>query len=75
MKTKKPTKEWQEKALAKGKGDGAPVVTQDEYRTSLMKALGYYNLNMDNSQRAKVALAYIKKNHKPQYEILSKVPD
>ena len=75
MKTKKPTKEWQEKAIAKGKGDGAPVVTQDEYRTSLMKALGYYNLNMDNSQRAKVALAYIKKNHKPQYEILSKVPD
>jgi len=75
MKTKKPTKEWQEKALAKGKGDGAPVVTQEEYRTSLMKALGYYNLNMDNSQRAKVALAYIKKNHKPQYEVLSKAPD
>lgn len=75
MKTKKPTKEWQEKALAKGRGDGAPVVTQEEYRTSLMKALGYYNLNMDNSERAKVALAYIKKNHKPQYEVLSKAPD
>ena len=75
MKTKKPTKEWQEKAIAKGRGDGAPVVTQEEYRTSLMKALGYYNLNMDNSQRAKVALNYIKKNNKTYYEALVKAPD
>ena len=75
MKTKKPSKDWQEKALAKGRGDGAPVVTQDEYRTSLMKALGYYNLNMDNSQRAKVALTYIRKLNKKYYDILSKAPD
>jgi hypothetical protein len=75
MKTKKPTKEWQEKALAKGKGDGAPVVTQDEYRTSLMKALGYYNLNMDNSERAKVVLNYLKKTNKKYYDVLSKAPD
>lgn len=75
MKTKKPTKEWQEKAIAKGKGDGAPVVTHDEYRTSLMKALGYYNLNMDNSQRAKVVLNYLKKNNKTYYEALVKAPD
>jgi hypothetical protein len=75
MKTKKPTKEWQEKALAKGKGDGAPVVTQEEYRTSLMKALGYYNLNMDNSERAKVVLNYLKKTNKKYYDVLSKAPD
>jgi len=75
MKTKKPTKEWQEKAIAKGRGDGAPVVTQDEYRTSLMKALGYYNLNMDNSERAKVVLNYLKKTNKQYYDVLSKAPD
>ena len=75
MKTKKPTQEWKDKAIAKGRGDGAPVVTQDDYRISLMKALGYYNLNLDNSIRAKTALAYIKKNHKSQYDILSKAPD
>jgi hypothetical protein len=75
MKTKKPTKEWQEKAIAKGKGDGAPVVTQDEYRTSLMKALGYYNLNMDNSERAKVVLNYLKKTNKKYYDVLLKAPD
>lgn len=75
MKTKKPTKEWQEKAIAKGRGDGAPVVTQDEYRTSLMKALGYYNLNMDNSERAKVVLNYLKKTNKKYYDVLSKAPD
>ena len=75
MKTKKPTKDWQEKALAKGRGDGAPVVTQDEYRTSLMKALGYYNLNMDNSERAKVVLNYLKKTNKKYYDVLSKAPD
>lgn len=75
MKTKKPTKEWQQKAIAQGKGSGAPVVTQDEYRTSLMKALGYYNLNMDNSERAKVVLNYLKKTNKKYYDVLSKAPD
>ena len=75
MKTKKPTKEWQEKAIAKGRGDGAPIVTQDEYRTSLMKALGYYNLNMDNSERAKVVLNYLKKTNRTYYDVLSKAPD
>ena len=75
MKTKKPTKEWQEKAIAKGRGDGAPIVTQDEYRTSLMKALGYYNLNMDNSERAKVVLNYLKKTNRTYYDVISKAPD
>jgi hypothetical protein len=75
MKTKKPTQEWKDKAIAKGRGDGAPVVTQDDYRITLMTALGYYNLNLDNSVRAKTALAYIKKNYKSQYDVLSKAPD
>lgn len=75
MKTKKPTQEWKDKAIAKGRGDGAPVVTQDDYRTSLMKALGYYNLNLENSTRAKVALAYIRKLNKKYYDVLSKAPD
>lgn len=75
MKTKKPTKEWQEKALAKGRGDGAPVVTQDNYRSSLMQALGYYNLNMDNSERAKVVHNYLKKTNKKYYDVLIKAPD
>jgi hypothetical protein len=75
MKTKKPTQEWKDKAIAKGRGDGAPVVTQDNYRTTLMTALGYYNLNMDNSERAKVALAYIRKLNKKYYDVLSKAPD
>ena len=75
MKTKKPTKEWQEKAIAKGIGAGAPVVTQDDYRTSLMKALGYYNLNMDNSERAKAVHNYLKKTNKKYYDVLSKAPD
>jgi hypothetical protein len=69
MKTKKPTQEWKEKAIAKGKGDGAPVVTQDDYRTSLMKALGYYNTNLDNSQRAKAVHNYL--NKVPDYELLT----
>ena len=75
MKTKKPTQEWKDKAIARGRGDGAPVVTQDDYRTSLMKALGYYNLNLDNSVRAKTALAYIRKLNKKYYDVLSKAPD
>jgi hypothetical protein len=75
MKTKKPTQEWKDKAIARGRGDGAPVVTQDDYRASLMKALGYYNLNLENSARAKTALAYIRKLNKKYYDVLSKAPD
>ena len=76
MKTKKPTQEWKDKAIAKGRGDGAPVVTQENYKIDLMKALGYYNINLDNSVRAKAALAYIKTSHSKKYhDVLSKVPD
>jgi hypothetical protein len=75
MKTKKPTQEWKDKAIAKGRGDGAPVVTQDDYRISLMKALGYYNTNMDNSQRAKAVVSYLKKNNRKFYDVFNKVPD
>jgi hypothetical protein len=77
MAVKKPkvTEEWKSKAIAKGKGDGAPVVTELNYKTELMIALGYYNLNLDNSVRAKTALAYIKKNNKTYYEALVLAPD
>lgn len=60
MKTKKPTKEWQEKALARGKGDGAPIVTETDYKSTLMVALGYYNTNAENSTRANAARKYVK---------------
>lgn len=75
MKTKKPTKEWQQKAIAQGKGSGAPVVTQENYRTTLMAALGYYNLNLENSTRAKTTLSYVKKNYPSLHDVLSSVPD
>lgn len=75
MKTKKPTQEWKQKAIAQGKGSGAPVVTQDNYRTSLMAALGYYNTNMENSQRAKAVINYLKKNNRKFYDVFNTVPD
>lgn len=89
MKTKKPTKEWQQKAIAQGKGSGAPVVTQENYRTTLMAALGYYNTNAENSTRANALRKYIKTyskdigepsyagvSFKDIYKVLSdKVPD
>jgi hypothetical protein len=70
MKTKKPTKEWQEKALAKGRGDGAPVVTQDNYKVTLMSALGYYNINSDNSVRANAFRDFIKKEYVEYFDEL-----
>ena len=60
MKTKKPTKEWKEKAIAQGKGDGAPQVTSENYKSTLMAALGYYNTNAENSTRANALRKYIK---------------
>ena len=71
----KVTKEWKEKAIAKGKGDGAPVVTQENYKTSLMIALGYYNTNMDNSDRAKAIRTYIKHNAKQYASVFNDIPD
>ena len=71
----KITKEWKEKAIAKGKGDGAPVVTQENYKTSLMIALGYYNTNMDNSDRAKAIRTYIKHNAKQYASVFNDIPD
>ena len=71
----KVTKEWKEKAIAKGKGDGAPVVTQENYKTSLMIALGYYNTNMDNSDRAKAIRIYIKHNAKQYASVFNDIPD
>jgi hypothetical protein len=62
MATKKPkvTEAWKAQAIAKGKGDGAPVVTQESYKSTLMAALGYYNTNAENAARANAARRYIK---------------
>lgn len=62
MATKKPkvTEAWKAQAIAKGKGDGAPVVTEDNYKSTLMAALGYYNTNAENTARANAARRYIK---------------
>jgi len=68
-------KNFSVQAIAKGKGSGAPVVTELNYKVSLSRALGYYNLNMDNSIRAKVVLNYLKKNNKTYYEALQLAPD
>lgn len=62
MATKKPkvTEAWKAQAIAKGKGDGAPIVTQESYKSTLMAALGYYNTNAENAARANAARRYIK---------------
>jgi ribosomal protein S20 len=60
MKAKKPTQDWKDKAIAQGKGSGAPIVTQENYKSTLMAALGYYNTNAENSTRANALRKYIK---------------
>lgn len=59
---KKPkvTEAWKAQAIAKGKGDGAPVVTEENYKSTLMAALGYYNTNAENTARANAARRYVK---------------
>lgn len=59
---KKPkvTEAWKAQAIAKGKGDGAPIVTEENYKSTLMAALGYYNTNAENTARANAARRYIK---------------
>ena len=64
-----------ERAQAKLAGGGAPVVTQDNYRSTLSAALCYYNANMENKERVKTVMNYLKKNNKPYYEVLSDAPD
>jgi len=66
MATKKPkvTESWKAQAIAKGKGDGAPVVTEENYKSTLMTALGYYNTNAENTTRANAVRNYIKKMSK-----------
>jgi hypothetical protein len=63
---KKPkvTEAWKAQAIAKGKGDGAPVVTEENYKLSLMVALGYYNTNAENTTRANAVRNYLKKMSK-----------
>ena len=64
-----------ERAQAKLSGGGAPVVTQENYRVDLMVALCYYNANMENKERVKTVLNYLKKNNKKYYDILVDAPD
>jgi hypothetical protein len=71
----KITESWKAQAIAKGKGDGAPVVIPDNYKSSLSSALAWYNINMENKQRAKVVLNYMKKNKYPYQPLMETVPD
>ena len=64
-----------ERAQAKLSGGGAPVVTQEDYRMSLSRALCYYNSTMENKERVKTVMNYLKKNNKPYYDVLSEAPD
>lgn len=64
-----------ERAQTKLAGGGAPVVTEDNYRVSLQVALCYYNANMENKERAKIVMSYLKKNNKPYFEVLNDAPD
>ena len=81
---KKPkvTEAWKAQAIAKGKGDGAPVVTEENYKLSLMVALGYYNTNAENTTRANSVRNHLKKlskedtSYKNMYEVFANnVPD
>ena len=64
-----------EQAQAKLAGGGAPIVTQEDYRVTLSKALCYYNANLENKERVKTVMNYLKKNNKPYYDVLSDAPD
>lgn len=68
-------KAFVERAQAKLTGDGAPIVTEDNYRVSLGRALNYYNSTLENKERAKVVYAYLKKNNRQLYDVISKAPD
>ena len=64
-----------ERAQAKLAGGGAPIVTQEDYRVSLQLALCYYNSTLENKERVKTVMNYLKKNNKAYYEVLSDAPD
>lgn len=64
-----------ERAQAKLSGGGAPIVTEENYRAALSTALCYYNATMENKERSKTVLNYLKKNNKMYYEVLSGAPD
>jgi hypothetical protein len=74
-KTKPITKDFSAKADARLRGDGAPVVTELDYKTSLMKAMAYYNSTMDNSARGKAVINYIKRNNRQFYDVFNTIPD
>jgi len=64
-----------ERAQAKLSGGGAPLVTQEDYRVQLQKALCYYNANLENKERVKTVMNHLRKNNKPYYDVLSDAPD
>lgn len=74
-KTSNKHKAYVEKAEAKMVGSGAPVVTQDNYKITLMQALNYYNSTMDNSVRAKVVHNYLKKYKHEFKDVIAEAPD
>jgi hypothetical protein len=68
-------KNFSEQAIAKGKGNGAPIVTEINYKSSLSAALAWYNINVENKQRAKVVYNYLKKNNRQYYDVFLTMPD
>lgn len=64
-----------ERAQAKLSGGGAPIVTEENYRVQLQKALCYYNANLENKERVKTVMNHLRKNNKPYYDVLSEAPD
>jgi hypothetical protein len=71
----KVTEAWKSQAIAKGKGDGSPIVIPDNYRASLSSALAWYNINLENKQRVKAVLNYLKKINYPNRNVFDSVPD
>lgn len=64
-----------EQAQAKLAGGGASVVTKENYRVTLLNALCYYNANLENKERVKTVMNFLKKNNKPYFDVLSEAPD
>lgn len=57
------------------KKSDAPVVTQENYRVDLLKALSHYNSTVDDKTFASTVLSYVKKNDKNKANVLSKAPN
>lgn len=51
------------------------TIDKNNYKVSLMKALNYYNVNIDKKTKRKWTLEYIKKTNPSQLSALSELPD